>query len=210
MNEIVIIGDSGHAKVIEDIATSNGFRVVAKLDDKYEIYSTKGSLTIGPTNSLLAMIEECPTLGVVIAIGSNVIRKKLVESFKLPNHYYRTLIHESATISPSAVIGLGSVVMPGAVINAGTVVGDHVIINSSSVVEHDCVVENYAHVSPNATLTGGVHVGEGTHVGASATIIPSKKIGKWAVLGAGAVVTSDLQDNVLAVGVPASVVIRED
>lgn len=209
MKEIVIIGDSGHAKVIEDIASSIGVRVIAKLDDKYDIDSTIDSILIGPTRSLLALLEDRPALGIVMAIGSNMVRKKLVESFGLPNSSYSTLIHKSAIISSSATIGFGSVVMPGVIVNAGTVVGDHVILNSSCVVEHDCVVESYAHISPTATLTGGVYVGEGTHVGASATVIPLKRIEMWSVVGAGAVITSDIPDHVLAVGVPATVVKRE-
>lgn len=209
MSEIVIIGDSGHSKVVAEMAVSVGLTVIAKLDDKYDSDVKIGSILNGPTRSLLALIEERPEVKVVLAIGSNAIRKKLVDSFDLSAHSYVTIIHPSAIVSPTATLGFGSVVMPGVVVNAGAVIGDHVIINSSCVVEHDCVVESYAHISPHATLTGGVQIGEGTHVGASATVIPMKSVGNWSVLGAGAVVTSAIGDHVLAVGVPAKVVKRE-
>ena len=79
------------------------------------------------------------------------------------------------------------------------------IINTNSIVEHDTKLSDFAHISPNATLTGGVNVDEGTHIGAGATIIPNIHIGKWAVIGAGATVISDIPSYSTAVGVPAKV-----
>lgn len=49
-------------------------------------------------------------------------------------------------------------------------------------------------------------VGEGATIGANATIICGIKIGKWAMIGAGAVVKSDIPDYAIAVGVPARII----
>lgn len=46
-------------------------------------------------------------------------------------------------------------------------------------------------------------MGEGTHVGSGTTVTPGKEIGKWSVVGAGAVVVKDVGDEVTVVGVPA-------
>jgi serine acetyltransferase len=58
------------------------------------------------------------------------------------------------------------------------------------------------------TSTGPVEIGDGTWVGIGASILPNVKIGKNCVIGAGAVVTRDVPDFCVAVGVPAQVVRR--
>ena len=56
------------------------------------------------------------------------------------------------------------------------------------------------HIGGNAIL------GEGVSIGTAATILNEVKIGKWSIVGAGAVVTRDLPEYVTAVGVPAKVI----
>ena len=82
-------------------------------------------------------------------------------------------------------------------------IGKHVIINTAASIDHDCIVEDFAHVSPNATLSGNVKVGEGSHIGAGAVIIPNITIGKWAMIGAGSDVTKNVPDYSVVVGNPA-------
>lgn len=210
MRKIVIIGDSGHAKVITDIVNSNDdMSVFAKLDDKYQEVFVEDGLLKGPVSHLDELIESDSKIQVVIGIGSNTVRKKIASSLRLASEMYVSVIHSSAIVSPSAELGIGTVVMPGAIINADAKIGDHVIVNSASVLEHDCVVGDYAHISPLAVLTGGVTIGEGTHIGAGASVIPLKSIGAWSIVGAGAVVVSDIEGKVTVVGAPARVVKRE-
>lgn len=210
MRKIVIIGDSGHAKVLTGVVNSNDdMKVYAKLDDKYQVVFTEDELVKGPVSHLWELIKVDSSLGVIVGIGSNLVRKKIVEELNLESEIYISAIHTSAIVSTSVEIGVGTVVMPGAIVNADTWLGNHSIVNSGSVVEHDCVVGDYGHVSPLAVLTGGVDIGEGVHIGAGASVIPLKKIGAWSTVGAGAVVVSDIEDKVTVVGAPARVVKRE-
>lgn len=210
MKKVVIIGDSGHAKIVADIVNStDGMNVYAKLDDKYTKVFIEDGFLKGPVNHLHELIKIEPSFGVVIGIGSNLVRKKIVGNLELDPSQYLTAVHSSAVVSSSAKIGIGTVVMPGAIVNADARIGEHAIINSGSVVEHDCVVSDYCHVSPLAIVTGGVTLGEGVHVGAGASIIPLKQVGEWSTVGAGAVVVSDINAKVTVVGVPAKVVKKE-
>ncbi|MFP3325575.1 acetyltransferase, partial [Planococcus sp. SIMBA_160] len=70
-------------------------------------------------------------------------------------------------------------------------------------VEHDSLLESFVHLSPGAVLTGCVSAREGAHIGAGAVVTPGTSIGSWTVIGAGAAVTRDIQDQKVAVGVPA-------
>ncbi|AZV45329.1 hypothetical protein BAOM_4751 [Peribacillus asahii] len=200
MKPIIVIGEGGHSKVIQDIISASGvYTIIAILDDKYTELFEKDGIKIGP----ISEFSKLESSEAIIAIGSNHIRKKIVERLECVT--YATLIHPSAIISPSANIAEGTVVMAGSIINADTIIGKHAIINSLAVIEHDNNIRDYAHISPGAILTGNVQVGEGTHIGAGVTIIPGKNVGNWSIIGAGATVVQDIPNDVTAVGIPAKV-----
>lgn len=205
---VILIGDSGHARVIADNVVSAGNKVIARLDDKYKELFKEGDIWLGPVSEVYDLIEQ-ENAKVIIAIGSNPIRKKIVDRLDLQVCHYATVVHKEAIISPSVSIGHGSVVMPGVIVNAAAAIGKHVILNTRLVIEHDCLVDDYAHVSPGAMITGGVSIHEGVHVGAGATVIPTKSIGQWSVIGAGSVVIDDIEEYSTAVGVPAKVIKKE-
>lgn len=207
MQKIILIGDSGHSKVIEDCIYSNGDEVIAKLDDKYSERFVEDSLVKGPISILPDLFSH--EVKIVIAIGHNSTRKRIVDLLNIPNEIYAMIIHKSAIIGSNVEIGFGTVVMPGVVVNAGSRIGEHVIINSNSTIEHDCIVEDFVHISPNVTLTGDVTVEQGTQVGAGSTVIPGKSIGSWSMIGAGSVVIHDIPSSITAVGVPAKVIKKE-
>jgi len=200
--DIVLIGDSGHAKVIKDILLTNGDRIIGILDDKYLNTFNDGEIIKGPVTHLEYLLTD-KKIKVIIAIGSNAIRKNIVSRINIPDYRYFTCIHPTVVISPSAIIGKGTVVMPGVVINADACIGMHSIINTNAVVEHDCFIDSYVHISPSSVITGGVKIAQGVHLGASSSVIPLVSIGKWTTVGAGAVVVKDLPANCIAVGTPA-------
>lgn len=188
---IYLYGASGHAKVIKDIIEANGNQVLGYVDDNVELNEFE-SLEVSHTAS-----GRSPF---IISIGNNRIRKRIAESLESD---YETAVHPTASVSPSATIGKGSVVMAGAIINSSAIVGNHCIVNTGVSVDHECALGDYVHLSPHATLCGNVKVGEGSWIGAGAVVIQGIKIGKWSIVGAGAVVTHDVPDYTEVVGVPA-------
>ncbi|KIL49353.1 acetyltransferase [Jeotgalibacillus soli] len=203
--EIIIVGNGGHSKVIQDMIDSlKNDSVVAILDDKYQVEFEQNGIKYGP----LSLIRKYLYLHtkVVIAIGNNKIRKKIVHSLALKSDQYATLIHPSAVVSSNAKIGNGTVIMPNAVINTEAQIGEHCIINSSAIVEHENQIGHYTHLSPNVTLTGNVTVSEGVHIGAAATVIPNITIGRWSVIGAGSTVIQSIPANCTAVGSPTRII----
>ena len=205
MEKIVLIGNGGHSKVIQDlILVGNHFQLFAILDDQFKEITSNG-IIYAPV-SYITSLAKSYEFKLVIAIGNNTTRKKLVSELEIPHKQYATLIHPTAIISSSVKLGQGTVVMPNVVINADTVIGNHVIINSSSVIEHDNSINDFAHIGPNATLTGSVTVGEGTQIGAAASVIPNAKIGSWCTIGAGSTVINHIPSYSKAVGGPAKVI----
>ena len=196
MNRLIIIGASGHGKVVADIAVLNGYKDIVFLDNDPEIKTCAGYPVLGPDTMTSELDGD-----VFIAVGKAETRKKLME--RDANRNFPVLIHPSAVIAESAEVGAGSVVMAGAVINPGARIGKGCIINTSSSVDHDCVVGDYVHISVGAHLSGTVVVGTGTWIGTGAIVSNNVNICGGCMIGAGAVVIKDIDEPGTYVGVPA-------
>lgn len=194
--KVVIIGASGHGKVVADIVCAAGDTVVGFLDDDRSKTLCAGYPVLGSVLSA----KEMTDCRFIIAIGDNGIRRRLAGELKL---FWYTAIHPSAVVSPSAVVGVGTVVAANAVINAEARVGDHCIINTGAIVEHENVLGDFVHLSPAAALGGNVTVGVGTHVGIGACVRNNVTICGGCVIGAGAAVVRDIEGPGTYVGVPA-------
>ncbi len=57
---------------------------------------------------------------------------------------------------------------------------------------------------------GKINIKKGTFVGCNSTIMPGVTIGEYCVIGAGSVVTKDIPDGTVAVGVPARVIMTTE
>ena len=184
--KLLIIGASGHGKVIADIALKmNRWQSVAFLDDDDTIKKSIGLEVIGKTSDAFKYKNEAEFF---VAIGNNTTRERIQEQLEENGLELATLIHPNAVIGIDVVIGTGTVVMPGAVINCCSIIGKGCIINSSSSVDHDNVIEDYVHVSPGANLAGTVTVGKGSWIGIGSSISNNVRICKGCIVGAGAVV----------------------
>lgn len=198
--QVIIIGASGHGKVVADTVLQSGDYVYGFLDDNPEL----GDSFIGfPVLGVVDRFLDYPNAKFVVAIGDAKIRENIVK--KLAGVSWYTAIHPRAIISPlDTSIGEGTAVMAEAVINAGTKIGNHCIINTGAVVEHDNRIEDFVHVSVGAKLAGTVHVGKGTWIGIGATIRNNMEICEECMIGAGAVVVGDINQSGTYIGLPAT------
>ncbi|MBY0544693.1 MAG: acetyltransferase, partial [Gammaproteobacteria bacterium] len=158
---------------------------------------------IGTCGQLEQIIAQENIIDVFIAIGDNKKRLKMMNDTQLLGLTCPNLIHPTAVISSFASLGQGILVMPQASINCMASVDDACIINTAAVIEHDCVLEKGVHVSPNATLAGGVTVGQTSWIGINSAVKEKIQIGRNVIVGAGAVVINNVQDDQTVVGVPA-------
>nr|WP_200976143.1 acetyltransferase [Echinicola sp. 20G] len=190
-----IYGASGHAKVVISGVESQGIGIVKVFDDNPECTSCLGySVSFWDAGEY----EEGGLM--VIAIGENGIRKRVVERLGAKITYGK-VFHDKSIISKYVKLGEGTVVMAGAIIQPEVRVGDHVIINTGAAVDHDCKIEDFVHIAPSATLCGNVHVGKGSLIGAGSVVIPGISIGENCVIGAGATVLRNVSDGETVYGV---------
>ncbi|MBK9284836.1 MAG: N-acetyltransferase [Sphingobacteriaceae bacterium] len=148
-------------------------------------------------------------------------------------HYFAhasAVIDEGCTIGEGTKIWHFSHIMPNCVLGKNCNIGQNVVVSPEVVLGNNVKVQNNVSIYTGVTCDDDVflgpsmvftnvinprsavnrkneyaktHVGKGTSIGANATIVCGHDIGKFAFIGAGAVVTKNVPDYALLVGNPA-------
>lgn len=200
-NKLLIIGASGHGKVIADIAMKmNRWTSIAFLDDDQSIKTSMELDVIGTTADAFMHKDEADFF---VAIGNNATREKLQERLLDEGLSIVNLIHPSAVIGTDVEIDVGTVVMAGVVINCCCSIGRGCIVNTGAIIDHDSVIEDYVHISPGVNVAGSVSIGKGTWIGIGSVISNNINICQSTIVGAGTVVISSIYRRGVYVGAPA-------
>jgi len=202
MEEIIIIGGGGHAKVV--IA-------MLKKIEKYKIIGYADIKDKGPILGIgyIGTDEEIMNYNVLMAaVGIGVlenfkIRYKIINNYIKKGFKFPPILSPDAIVNEDVSIGEGTVLMDGVVINSGAIIGNFSIINTKSSVDHDCKIGDFTHIAPGVILSGGVQVGNNSLVGAGSTVIQYKTIAENCIIGAGSVITKDCLKSGKYVGIPA-------
>ena len=136
-----------------------------------------------------------------------------------------TSIWNQCQVREGARIGAGCILSKDVYIDAGVVIGDNVKIQNGVSIYHGVTLEDGVFCGPHCVFTNdrwprairpdgarkGVEdwtatetrVCYGASIGAGAVVVCGVRIGRWALVGAGAVVTRDVPDHGLVYGNPA-------
>lgn len=136
-----------------------------------------------------------------------------------------TTVWHLAQVRENAEVGRDCVIGRGAYVGSGVRVGDRCKIQNHALVYEPAELANGVFVGPAVVFTNdrhpravtpdgrlktgadwdavGVRVGEGASIGARAVCVAPVTIGAWSMVAAGSVVTTDVADHALVVGVPA-------
>ena len=158
---LLILGAGGHGKVVKEIAEALGYTKIAFLDDN----STEA---VGRIADSKAFVEEYHEA--FVGIGNNRFRGELLARLEKEGYDISVLVHPTAYISKSAVIGKGTVVEPMAIVNANSKIGIGCIISVGSIVDHDVVLEDCVHVNAGAICKAGSIVAKETRVDAGQVV----------------------------------------
>ena len=84
-----------------------------------------------------------------------------------------------------------------------TVVGCHAPGNLNCTISHDAIVGDFATLSPSVHLRGGCLIEDGSTIGTGCVVLPEVRVGRGAVVGAGATIVCDVAPGTTVVGAAA-------
>lgn len=213
MQRIIIIGAGGFGRetafLVEEINRQRPcWNLLGFLD---EDVTTHGRSFNG--YSVIGGLDWClnhSNIAVACAIGDPRFRKKVVGILKQSDIQFPNLVHPNVVNYPGNSFKAGNIVHPGNIININVTVGNYVCFEMGSTIGHDVVIEDFVSIMPGANVAGNVVLEEGCFLGTGCSIIQGKRIGKWSIVGAGAVVIDDVPPYSTVVGVPARVVNKNE
>lgn len=210
MKDLIIIGASGFGRGVYDMILrinekEKTFNVLGFIDDNEALWGNKlnGLEVLGGIEYAKEHFDK--NVAGTIAIASAGIKRKIVEELNDLIEWVN-IIDPTALVSGFSTVGIGNIVGPYTLLEANCKLGNFCSIVYSCAIGHDAVLEDYVSIMDYCDITGYDYLEENVYLGSSVCIIPNKRICKNSVLGAGAVVTSDITEAGTYVGVPAKLI----
>ncbi|MFJ3923357.1 NeuD/PglB/VioB family sugar acetyltransferase [Streptomyces sp. NPDC090022] len=213
--DLLIVGAGGFARetaqAVRDLAAAGPasgraprWRLLGHLDDDPALHGrdVDGVPVLGGSER----VHELARARVVVCVGSPrdyAVRARLVRRLGLPAHRYATVVHPTAALSSSSVLGVGSVLLAHCVLTAAVRVGSHVAVMPQVVLTHDDAIGDFATLASGVRLGGGVRLGRGAYVGAGSLVREYTAVGAWSLTGMGSTVLGDVPPGEVWAGSPA-------
>lgn len=141
-----------------------------------------------------------------LGLGNPVLRHTLYLQLEEIGGILTSVISPKADIGQfGTTIGPGCCILPGVVITSSVKLGRGCLVNPNATISHDTTLGEFVEVSPGVNITGNCTIGDFSFLGSNAVILPKVRVGRNVIVGAGAVVTKDIPDNSMVVGIPATV-----
>lgn len=121
-------------------------------------------------------------------------------------------IRSYVELRPGTIIGDNCYIDSGVKMSGKCTIGNNVTIRYDSIIARGCIIEDDVYIAPqvmfnnlnhNRVQIGGAHVGAGCFIGTNATLAAGIKIAPGTIIGAKSLVTKDITEPGIYVGIPA-------
>jgi sugar O-acyltransferase (sialic acid O-acetyltransferase NeuD family) len=212
MKQLVIIGAGGFGREVLEWARQcpayrREWEIAGFLDDNPRALSGFPHLQLpilGDTRSYQPRPEQV----FICAMGKPALRALMRRRLGEKGGRFTRVIHESCRIGSRVDLAAGVVLCPGVVLTCDIGIGANSALNIHTAVGHDAVIGADCQLSSYCDITGHVCLGDGVFLGSRVSVIPGRRVGDGAVLGAGSVVIADVPPRVTVFGNPARVIMR--
>ena len=206
MKNLIIIGAGGFGReaadaAIQAIGYQTEFCLKGFLDARPEALAGYASLPpiIGTPEDYVPQADDV----FFCALGNLAARRRCVQLVKAKGAKFQSIIDKTARIGSRTHLGEGVFVASGVSITVDCSVGDFTCIFHNSSIGHNVQIGAYSHVYALVSIGGDVQIGEEVSIYPGSVIVPRRKIGKCAVVGAGSSVFLSVPEACRVMGNPA-------
>ncbi len=203
----VIIGAGTYGEVYYSYLKEAGIEIIGFIDDAPKSNNICNIPVLGKTDSLPSLRSKYGVEAVYCPLGNNKLRVKFLSyakelGYKTPNY-----IHPSVIISPNVTIGEGVYILLGTTIMPYTTINNYVMISMGVHLAHHSILEDGVFLSTGCNFGASITAHKYAYCGISSTIMTGiNELGENCLIGAGAVVINDVENNAVVAGVPAKVI----
>lgn len=209
--KVIIIGGEGNGGVIAACIEDNRKRFnnleweVSGFINDFEIGGEINNYPVlGGTDDLDKFLEEDYYFMYAIhMIGRNVKSEEVFLKLNIPKERYATIVHETAFVSDNAILDPGVFIMSNCYVGPKAHIGQCTLIMANSVIGHDTKIGMLCHFSVGSIVSSYVKIGKVSDVTLGARVLEKVTLGDYAIAGASSLVTRDIPDMEIHVGIPA-------
>ena len=201
MNDVVIVGIGGMALEMLDL--------IDACNQAEHIYRPLGFVVDPQYGTPGDVIQDLPILGgfdwleqnasvvsVVCAIGESHRRYRVVNRLLGMSCRFTSLVHPWTRQWLQHAVSYGDGVILNGNITSGRIrIGSYVYFNALAVVGHDCTLMDFTTLAPGVHIDGYVTIETGSSIGTGAVVLPKVRVGEWSTIGAGSVISKDVEPN---------------
>jgi sugar O-acyltransferase (sialic acid O-acetyltransferase NeuD family) len=216
MRRIAIIGAGGFARELRWLFSE----IAADPKRQYEAFDVAGFLVsdlgkLGPHDSAVLgdfdWLDANHVDALAMGIGTPAARLKVAEELKrrFPKLEWPTIVHPSVRFD-----AMTCKLEEGVILCAGVIASVNIVFEAFSMVDILCTIGHEARIGygsaiyRSSNISGGDQIGTGVLVGTGAQILQYLTVGDHAIVGAGSVVTKNVEPMTTVVGIPAKTLVR--
>lgn len=196
--KVIIVGAGSMAETVASILQGDkNFQIVGFTDKDNRSKGKKilGIEVIG-SHAILKDLFRQGITGMVVAIGGyNNIREKYFHEFKEIGFEMINVIHHSAIIDPSAVIGEGVIIGPGCIISPSVKIERNTILSAGVIISANVQIADNVYIGIGSIINGGSSIRRNAFLSAGCLIGPGVTIGKNAEVSQGKAVMKSIGDK---------------
>ena len=210
--EIYALGIGHNTPVFIDLAEACGYTIkgLYHYDSSKTGLEEYGFPVLGSFEDLLSLKSLCGK-NFLLTMGDSIIRNELSNKIIFNGGRIPSLIHPYAVVSRFAdVSDIGTYIGPFTYVQANSRIGQNTVLLSHVNISHDTIVGNCVFVAGGSMIGAYTKVEDFAFIGQHVTSISGKveRIGHKAIVGAGAVLTSEVKDNTVVAGFPAKEIVK--
>jgi sugar O-acyltransferase (sialic acid O-acetyltransferase NeuD family) len=204
---IVLVGSGETAEIAYEYFTHDSPFTVAAFSVEAEFLETDTflGLPVVPLEELYVRYDPA-AFAAFVALSStqlNRVRTRLFRAVKAQGFECVSYVSSKAFVWHNVQLGENVFIFENNVLQHNVRVGDNVVLWSGNHIGHGTVINDHCFVSSHVVVSGFCEIGESSFLGVNSTFVDGVKTGRDVVVGAGAVVTKDLEPRGVYVGSPA-------